>query len=116
MSDYSKNLGNSIYEARKQLKMTQAVLAERAGVTEQTIRKIEHGEGNPQLDVFCSLIRELQIDPANIVYPKKSLEQPARKKLDLLLSDCTDAQIAALIPILKGALEVVQGKQLNAIK
>ena len=116
MSDYSKNLGNSIFKGRKRLRMTQADLAERAGVTEQTIRKIEHGEGNPQLDVLCSLLKELQIDPSEIMYPSDNTADPARKQLDILLSDCTDDQIAALIPIVKGALEVVKGKQLIATR
>ena len=33
-----------------------------------------------------------------------------------MLSDCSDDQIASLIPIVSGALEVVKGKKLNAIK
>lgn len=37
MADYAKNLGISVYKNRKRLKMTQAELAEKAGVTEQTI-------------------------------------------------------------------------------
>ena len=69
----------SIYRTRKQQRITQAELAEKSGVTEQTIRKIEHGEGNPQLDVFCSLISVLGIDPSEIVYPQKKLSDPARK-------------------------------------
>ena len=41
MAEYSKYLGESIYRNRKRQRMTQAELAEKAGVTEQTIRKIE---------------------------------------------------------------------------
>ena len=52
MSEISKHLGECIYRKRKEAKLTQAELAERTSVTEQTIRKIEHGEGNPQLDVL----------------------------------------------------------------
>lgn len=48
MSDYAKYLGESIYRNRRSQKLTQAELAEKTGVTEQTIRKIEHGDGNPQ--------------------------------------------------------------------
>lgn len=42
MAEYSRALGNCIYKKRKELRWTQAYLAERSGVTEQTIRKIEH--------------------------------------------------------------------------
>ena len=116
MSDCPKALGNCIYRNRKRLNMTQAALAESTGVTEQTIRKIEHGEGNPQLDVLFALVKALQIDPTEIFYPSDTSEAPARKQLEILLSDCTDDQIASLMPIVRGALEVVKGKKLNAIK
>ena len=75
MAEYSKYLGESIYRNRKRQRMTQAELAEKAGVTEQTIRKIEHGEGNPQLDVLCALVTTLMIDPSEIFTVFPSQEQ-----------------------------------------
>ena len=56
MSECAKALGDCVYRYRKKRNMTQAALAESTGVTEQTIRKIEHGEGNLQLDVLSALI------------------------------------------------------------
>ena len=114
MSDYAKNLGEILFRNRKRLKMTQAKLAEKAGVTEQTIRKIEHGEGNPQLDVLCSLITTLGIDPAEIVYPRKEAADPARKQLEILLADCGDDQIRELIPVVDAALQIVKSRNTNA--
>ncbi len=105
-----------MYRYRKNQNITQAALAECTSITEQTIRKIEHGEGNPQLDVLSALIVALQIDPMEIFYPSESAEAPARTQLEIMLSDCRDDQIASLIPIVRGALEVVKGKKLNAIK
>ena len=116
MSDYSKRLGESIFQNRKRQKLTQADLAEKAGVTEQTIRKIEHGEGNPQLDVFCSLIAVLGIDPAEIVYPQKNVTDPGRKQLEILLADCSDEQIRDLLPVAEAALGIVKGKSLTTTK
>ena len=116
MSECSKALGDSIYKHRKQLKMTQAELAERSDVTEQTIRKIEHGEGNPQLDVLYSLVTELQIDPAEIFYPLADPEDPARKQLEILLGDCSDDQIRCLLPIVEAVLGIVKGQSLTTVK
>ena len=96
--------------------MTQAELAEKAGVTEQTIRKIEHGEGNPQLDVLCALITTLMIDPTEIFYPQADHEDPARKQLEILLGDCTDDQIRCLLPIVEAALGIVKGRSLITTK
>ena len=116
MAEYSKYLGESIFRNRKRLRMTQAELAEKAGVTEQTIRKIEHGEGNPQLDVLCALITTLMIDPAEIFYPQADPEDPARKQLEILLGDCSDEQIRCLLPIVEAALGIVKGRSLITTK
>ena len=115
MSEISKRLGECIYRKRRELKLTQAELAERSGVTEQTIRKIEHGEGNPQLEVLFALITELKIDPVDIFYPTEKSDDSSLRELNILLSDCSDDQIADLLPIIKGALEVVKGKKQKAI-
>ena len=116
MAEYSKHLGESIYRNRKRQRMTQAELAEKAGVTEQTIRKIEHGEGNPQLDVLCSLVVALGIDPTEIVYPQQEIADPARKQLEILLADCNDDQIHDLLPVIEAALGIVKGRSLTAAK
>lgn len=116
MSDYSKCLGESIFRNRKQRKITQAELAEKAGVTEQTIRKIEHGEGNPQLDVLCSLIIALGIDPNEIVYPQKDSVSPAKKQLDNLLHNCSNEDIEVLLPICEAAINALKARDKIAIR
>ena len=111
MANYSEVLGESIYRNRKRQRMTQAQLAEKAGVTEQTIRKIEHGEGNPQLDVLCAIITALSIDPMEIVYPKKETTKPARKQLDILLHDCSEEDMEVLLPICEAAIHALSVKK-----
>ena len=116
MAEYSRYLGESIYRNRKLQRMTQAELAEKAGVTEQTIRKIEHGEGNPQLDVLCALVTTLKIDPTEIFYPQADPEDPARKQLEILLGDCSDEQIRDLLPVIEASLGIVKGRSLTTAK
>ena len=116
MSDYAKYLGESIYRNRRSQKLTQAELAEKTGVTEQTIRKIEHGDGNPQFEVVCALVTALMIDPAEIFYPQADTDDPARKQLEILLADCSDEQIHGLLPIVEASLEIVKGRSLTAVK
>ena len=113
MSDYAKNLGEVIYRYRKRMKMTQATLAEKTGVTEQTIRKIEHGDGNPQLDVLYALVTTLQIDPSEIFYPGNKQNNQARKMLEILLAECSDNQIASLLPIIRASLDVIISNQIG---
>ena len=113
MSDYAKSLGEVIYKYRKSMKMTQATLAEKTGVTEQTIRKIEHGDGNPQLDVLYALVTTLQIDPSEIFYPGNKQNNQARKMLEILLAECSDNQIASLLPIIRASLDVIISNQIG---
>ena len=116
MADFSKYLGESIYRNRKRQRMTQAELAEKAGVTEQTIRKIEHGEGNPQLEVLYALITSLKINPDEIFYPKENAFELEKKQLDLLLADCSVDQIREILPVVEAVLKIVRGHSIIANK
>ena len=116
MSEYSKALGAVVYKHRKQLKMTQAELAEKAGITEQTVRKIEHGDSNPQLEVLVPLIRVLHIDPSEFFYPESIRSDVSAKQFEMLLAQCSEAQIEALIPIVRATVELMHGDLVAAIK
>jgi transcriptional regulator with XRE-family HTH domain len=48
-------LGNTIKQRRKELRLLQSDLAEMAGVSVNTLYKIERGQGNPSLDVLEKL-------------------------------------------------------------
>lgn len=87
-------------------------MPEKTGVTEQTIRKIEHGDGNPQFEVVCALVTALMIDPAEIFYPRADTDDSARKQLEILLVDCSDGQIQELLPVVEAALGIVKGQSL----
>ena len=116
MSDYAKALGEVVYRERKAQKITQAQLAELAGTTEQTIRKIEHGNSNLQMSVLFPLLRALHIDPVEVFYPEAAQERSAKRQLDMLIAQCSEAHVEALIPIVNAALEVFQGDLIAAIK
>ncbi|WP_316838274.1 helix-turn-helix transcriptional regulator [Pedobacter nutrimenti] len=49
------SIGESIKFRRKELKITQPHLAELAGVSKNTIYKIERGEANPSLDILTRI-------------------------------------------------------------
>lgn len=49
------SIGESIKFRRKELKITQLHLAELAGVSKNTIYKIERGEANPSLDILTRI-------------------------------------------------------------
>lgn len=60
MSD--NRVGQAIRDRRKELKITQPHLAEVAGVSTNTLYKLEKGQGNPTLDVLTKLAEVLGME------------------------------------------------------
>ena len=57
-----KQIGNTIKERRKELKVTQSCLAELAQISVNTLYKIERGQGNPSLSVLCQIAEVLGME------------------------------------------------------
>ncbi len=55
----SKQLGETIRNRRKELKLTQPHLAELAQISTNTLYKLERGQSNPSLDVLNKLAEVL---------------------------------------------------------
>lgn len=55
-------IGKAIKARRKMLNITQRTLSELAGVSINTLTKIERGEGNPSLDVLEKVMETLGLD------------------------------------------------------
>lgn len=62
--------GAIIKAARQKADITMEKLAEKVGITERYLYRIENEGQKPSYDVFIKLIRELAIDPRLIVYPE----------------------------------------------
>ncbi|SFU17073.1 transcriptional regulator, XRE family [Pseudovibrio denitrificans] len=62
-----KDIGHAIRQARKALKLTQKELANRSGVWQETISKIENDVGGTKIDTIFDLLAaldlEIQIQP-----------------------------------------------------
>ena len=114
MHDYSRSLGVAVKKARNELGLTQVKLAEMINVESRTIINIEGCEGNPMLENLYSLIRTLKIDPWEVFYPKLQQRDAAFRQLQLLLKECSDEEIASLLPICRAALSVLKSD--NSIK
>ncbi len=55
-------VGNSIKERRKTLRVTQLQLAELAGVSVNTLYKIERGQANPTLETLTKIANILGLE------------------------------------------------------
>jgi transcriptional regulator with XRE-family HTH domain len=71
-------LGEGIRARRKELKLEQAELARRVGVSAQAIWRIEKGDvQNPRLDLLKAIARELAVSVDDLLSDKKRNSRPA---------------------------------------
>lgn len=62
MSDLGKRLGRRIYDFRKQSGLTQAVLAEKAKISNEFISALERGAKLPSLEVLERVATALRVE------------------------------------------------------
>ena len=64
---HGRRFAESLREARRQAKISQEELAERAGLHRTYISQLERGLKSPSLDVIVALARGLRITPLEFV-------------------------------------------------
>jgi transcriptional regulator with XRE-family HTH domain len=67
--DMRKLVGRNVKRARLARKLTQEVLAERTGRTQQYISGLESGKRNPTIIVLFELSQVLGVTPADLLTP-----------------------------------------------
>jgi transcriptional regulator with XRE-family HTH domain len=55
-SSFAEDLGKVLTQWRLILGLSQRLVAERAGISVQVLRRLEHGEGNPQLGACLAVM------------------------------------------------------------
>jgi len=115
VQEFAYTLGNVVKQARLGQKMTQLEVAERIQADERTILNIEHYKGNPKMEILWALIRVLGIDANTVFYPEKTHESSDLHRLQLLLNECSDAELSLLLSICESVLSAFRSAQGKAI-
>ena len=115
MQEYQKKLGEVVLSARKTQKVTQEDLSARLGIDPRTLTAIENYRGNPKFNILFPLIRELNINPEEIFYYDKPVENPEYERIKLLLADCTNEELRALFTICSTVLSVMRSEEKTKI-
>lgn len=116
MSEYSRPLGDTVKKARKKMGLTQNQVAVLTNSDERTIMNIEKYKANTTIEVLYPLIRTLRIDPRDIFCPEMDRESPAHYQLQLLINDCSEEEVAALIPVCQAVLSALRANDGIPIK
>lgn len=109
MSDLAKQLGRRIYEFRKQSRLTQAALAERAKISNEFMSAVERGAKLPSLEVLEKIAIGLRIEIKDLLNFDRSLF----RKLEPLSRDVMD--LAVMLQALPSKRRSTIIKALNLI-
>ena len=92
------SFGRHVRSLRARRKLTQDVLATRAGLSADTVRRLEHGDFSPSLDTLIKLCSGLSISMSTLFagFEQGFEAEPKRELLDLVLAQHPDVQVMAL--------------------
>ena len=100
-----ETLGDILKLAREKADITVETLADRVGITERYLYRIENEGKKPSYDVLYKLIRELSILPDSIFYPEKPSKDSEIENLLRMLHGCDERSIKIIKATVKAALE-----------
>lgn len=107
MDHYVVELGKRIKRERLALKLTQAQLAEKAGISVQYVSHIEKGNQQMSVTVFSRICDALNISADKLLYnrPPESQRQLS-EEVDFLLADCTPAERNGIVHLVQELKQV----------
>ncbi len=93
-------VGNKLLAFRKKIGMTQAEVAEKAGLSDRTYADIERGTVNMRVETVLRICEVLRITPDEIFVDDKPAMYLEREKLMERLDSCTNKEREAAIKLL----------------
>jgi len=105
-----ETLGKIIKSARQRSKLTMEELAERIGITERYLYRIENEGKKPSYDILYKLIRELSISPDLIFYPEKPSKESEVENLIRMLYNCDERSLEVVKATAKALIGTASGK------
>lgn len=105
MHNIPETLGEILKSARQRADITMETLAEKVGITERYLYRIENEGKKPSYDVLYKLIRELAISSDLIFYSEKPFKDSEMESLVRMLYNCDERSIQIIKATVKAALE-----------
>ncbi|NBB65870.1 helix-turn-helix domain-containing protein [Pseudomonas sp. ODNR1LW] len=108
MDPLEKRFGKLVAAHRRRSSLTQAQLAERAGVSVDMIAKLEIGAASPSFRTVDAVANALEVDVAELFttqLPSGKFQRPILRMITDRLAVLTDAQLEWVSEILEAALK-----------
>ena len=105
MAQRELELGDVIKATREKSDLTVEALAEKVGVTERHLYRIENNEKKPSYELLHKLIRELSITPDSIFYPERLSTDSEVENLIRFLYNCDERSLQVIKATAKALIE-----------
>ena len=110
MHNQPETLGSILKAAREKAGTAIEALAERAGITERYLYRIENEGKTPSFDVLYKLIREWSISADSIFYPEKPSKDSEVENLLRMLSACDERPLEVVKATVKALIDTAPEK------
>ena len=103
-----QEIGNKLLATRKRAGLTQAEVAEAAGLSDRTYADIERGMANMRLETLLQICEALHITPNELLTDDPPQTAQVQRTLADRFSACTDAQKQTALQLLEVYLNSLQ--------
>lgn len=93
-------IGKKIKEQRKRLKLTQFQLAEKVGLHEKQISRIEAGYNHPTFDNFVKIIDVLNLGMSDFDFNQQSNHSPVRDELRFIIDNAGEKDLKIYLDLI----------------
>lgn len=102
-------IGNKMLSFRKHLGLTQAQVAEIAGLSDRTYADIERGTVNMRIETILRICDALQITPDEVLTEEPPTLTAKQEELFLRLNSCTTKEKETALGLLSVYLKSLEG-------
>ena len=99
-----RKIGNKMLELRKKAGLTQAELAERAGLSDRTFADIERGNVNMRIETLLRICDALRVTPDAILTEENTSLQIRQKRIVEQFGECSAKEKQTALELLDAYL------------
>ena len=98
-------IGNRLLKIRKNLGLTQAEVAELAGISDRTYADIERGSVNMRVETLLQICEALRITPDELFLVEEDLHKKTESEIINALHSCNKKELLGALKILTAYLD-----------
>lgn len=107
--DLLRNFGSTVRSLRRARRLTQDILAERSGLSPDTIRRLERGSFSPSLATLVKLSLGLELALSTLFEAFELGERDASRELKDLIAARSPTEIALATRLLRALFDELDG-------